>query len=143
MKRAETIQSIVENLVRCQRPGAFADWQKFDLSRAQAGMLFLLHHHKAASVKQTADFLGISKSAATQLMEPLVAKSLVSRVNDPRDRRIARLSLTESGELIVKELLKHKLDDLRSAITALDHEDIERLYQISQKMAALAHVRQK
>ena len=134
MSRETQIQSIVESLAKCQRPALSAGWKKLGLSHAQMGMLYLLLYHNEASVKQAADFLGVSKSAVTQLTDPLVDKQLVSRRNDHTDRRIVRLSLTSNGSQVLKKLAKHKFAGIRSAIDSLDDQDIEQLYGLHQKM---------
>jgi DNA-binding MarR family transcriptional regulator len=135
MNREKQIQSIVESLAKCQRPALGAGWKQLGLSHAQMGMLYLLFYHREASVKQAADFLGISKSAVTQLADPLVAKELVSRRNDPNDRRIVRLSLTANGSQVLKKLAKYKFAGIRSAIDSLEDKDIKQLYSLHQKMA--------
>ncbi len=134
MDREEQIQYIVESLAKCQRPALSAGWKDLGLSHAQMGMLYLLFYHQAASVKDTADYLGITKSAVSQLADPLVAKDLVSRKNDPKDRRIVRLSLTAGGSQVLKKLAKHKFAGIRSAIDSLSDEDVRQLYRLHQKM---------
>jgi DNA-binding MarR family transcriptional regulator len=138
MDRESQIQSIVEVLAKCQRPALSAGWKQLGLSHAQVGMIYLLSYHPGTSVKETADYLGITKSAVTQLADPLVAKELVSRQNDPGDRRIVRLSLSGKGAAILKKLAKYKLAGLRSAMDNLDDKDLRQLYQLYQKMAQAA-----
>jgi DNA-binding MarR family transcriptional regulator len=133
MLKEELIQSIVENLVKLQRPSPNI-WKGFDLSHAQVGMLFLLSYHQHSSVNETADYLGISKSAISQLADPLVQKGFISRDNDPKDRRIVRLSLTVKGRQMLKKLAKHKYDRVRAAIEQLDDNDVAKLYELHQKM---------
>jgi DNA-binding MarR family transcriptional regulator len=135
MDRESQIQSIVEVLAKCQRPALSAGWKDLGLSHAQMGMLYLLFYHQAASVKQAAEFLGITKSAVTQLADPLVAKGLIRRQNDVKDRRIVRLSLTAEGLQVLKKLAKHKFAGLRSAIDSLDDKDLRQLHLLYQKMA--------
>lgn len=134
MSREDLIQSIIENLGKIQRPGLTNRWKEFGLSHAQVGMLHLLFHHDHCSVKEAADFLGISKSAVTQLLDPLEAKGLLRRSNDIKDRRIVRLDLTDKGKKALKELMKHKLDAIREAIGRLSDDEIKSLHEISQKM---------
>jgi DNA-binding MarR family transcriptional regulator len=134
MDREVQIQSIVESLAKCQRPALSAGWKDLGLSHAQMGMLYLLFYHQGTNVKDAADFLGISKSAVSQMADPLVIKQLVSRQNDPKDRRIVRLSLTPGGAQILKKLAKYKFAGIRSAIDSLDDKDLEQLYRLHQKM---------
>ena len=134
MDKEQLIQSIIENMAKCQRPAIKSSWKEFGLSHAQMGMLYLLHYHSQVSVKETADFLGISKSAATQLLDPLTDKGLVKRQDDPKDRRIVRLSLTVKGTQVLKKMAKHKYAGLRSAMGSLSCQELEQLNRIYQKM---------
>jgi DNA-binding MarR family transcriptional regulator len=135
MPKEELIQSIIENLAKCQRPGLNAAWKSLDLSQAQASVLYLLFYHEQASMKEVAEFLGISKSAVTQLLEPLVDKGFVKRQNDQNDRRIVRLNLTPKGSEVLKRLGKYKFAGLRSALENLSDQELEVLRKLHQKMA--------
>lgn len=135
MEKEQLIQSVIENMAKCQRPAIKYGWKEIGLSHAQMGMLYLLHYHPEASVKEAADFLGISKSAATQLLDPLADKGLIERQNDPSDRRIVRLSLTGKGGQALKKMAKHKYAGLRSAMEALSQEELRQLNHLYKKMA--------
>jgi DNA-binding MarR family transcriptional regulator len=133
MDREQHIQTIIEILAKCQRPALSSVRKASGLSHAQLGMLYLLFYHKQASVKETADYLGVTKSAVTQLADLLVDKGFVARRNDPQDRRIVRMSLTPAGAQELKKLAKHKFAGIRSAIDSLDDREIERLQGLLQK----------
>lgn len=136
MSREELVQEIVENLSRCQRPSRQNAWRQLGLSRAQAGMLFMIAHHKKLQVKQIADFLGITKSAASQLLEPLSQKGLVRRQVDPQDRRIAHFYLTEAGVKHLKKIHKLKYAGLRSRLEKLSGAELRQLADLSRKLIA-------
>jgi len=135
MEKEQLIQSVIENLAKCQRPAIKDGWKALGLSHAQAGMLYLLHYHSQVSVKEAAEFLGISKSAATQLLDPLADKGLVRRHNDPSDRRVIRLSLTAKGTQALKKMAKHKYAGLRSAMEKLSSQELEQFNRLCRKMA--------
>jgi len=134
MKREDLIQEIVESLARCQRLAKPSVWQELGLSHAQIGMLFILFHHHEASVKQISEYLGVTKSAVTQLLDPLVDKRLVNRRNDENDRRIVRLSLTPKGLQLLKKLNKLKYAGIRSALASLSAQELQVMAQLHQKM---------
>jgi DNA-binding MarR family transcriptional regulator len=136
MGRAEIIQEIIENLAKCQRPPIDAAWKKAGLSHAQLGMLYMLLYHREASPKEIADYLSITKSAVTQLMDPLVEKSLVVRRTDPKDRRVIRLSLSAEGTKLIQKFNKYKYAGLRSALNSLEGKDLDQLNSIHQRMYA-------
>jgi len=136
MGKAELIQEIVETLAKYQRPAFNFGWQATGLSHAQLGMLYMIFYHQEVSPKDIVDYLGISKSAVTQLMEPLVDKDLVIRRNDARDRRIIRLSLSPNGKKLLRQFNKYKFAGIRSALDSLDAKDLEQLNALHQKMFA-------
>jgi DNA-binding MarR family transcriptional regulator len=72
---------------------------EFKLSRPQAMILFFIAKNKeGASSKDLAAFLNVTSGAITQFIDALVEKELVKREEDPKDRRILRMTLTESAK---------------------------------------------
>jgi DNA-binding MarR family transcriptional regulator len=138
MSREELVQEIVENLSRCQRPMREVALKNSGLSRAQIGMLFMIAHHKRLQVKQIADHLGITKSAASQLLEPLSQKKFIKRQVDPNDRRIARFQLSEEGLKELKRFHKLKYAGLRSSLESLSEDELDQLAGLSRKLATTA-----
>jgi DNA-binding MarR family transcriptional regulator len=133
MSKEDNIQTVVEIIAKLQKPALNSGWKQWQLSHAQLGMLYLLSKHSNSSVKEASNFLGVSKSAVTQLTEPLERKGLISRQNDPRDRRIVRLALTPKGSDLLKKLARYKFDGIRSAIGTLDNHDIKLLCELLKK----------
>lgn len=136
MNREEIVQEIIENMTRCQRKPDASGWRHVGLSHAQVSMLFMLFYHPEANVKQISEHLGITKSAVTQVMDPLVDKDLVNRQNDPNDRRIVRLSLTPGGKKILKEVHKLKFAGMRAALSGLNNKELEQMAALYKKMTA-------
>lgn len=135
MNRAEQIQEVIESIGRCQRTISPVAWQKSGLSRAQVGMLYMLHYHQGSSMKFLAKHLDISKSAVTQLVEPLIEKDLVSRQTDPKDRRTAILALSIKGRKTITKFNQIKSQGIRSALATLSDKELINLSRLHQKMA--------
>ena len=134
MSREELVQEIIENLAKCQRSSNPSLWKESGLSHSQIGMLFMLSHYKKLQVKQIADYLGISKSAASQLLEPLTHKRLVSRQTDAGDRRIAHFSLSPEGIKLFRRIHKFKFAGLRSRLETLNAQELGQLADLSRKL---------
>jgi DNA-binding MarR family transcriptional regulator len=131
MKRDELIQEIIETIHRCQRAAVNpSDWSKIGLSRSQVGMLFMIHHHSDANVKKISEHLGVTKSAITQLLDPLVTNGFLDRQNDVTDRRIVRFNLTGKGKKVLKEITKLKFSGLRTALDNLSDKELEQLAKL-------------
>jgi DNA-binding MarR family transcriptional regulator len=74
-----------------------------DLSMAQFGTLMHLFKGEHCGVSEIAAQMSVSNAAASQLVDKLVHNGLVERTEDPDDRRVKRLSLTDKGhELLVR-----------------------------------------
>ena len=83
---------------------------EFELSFSQMKALHHLHGETALSVKELGESLGLSLAAMSRAAEELVQRGLVDRTEDPDDRRIKRLRLTDAGADLV-----HKMRDVRMA----------------------------
>lgn len=89
------------------------------LSLSQINSLFRLYHRGPSPVSDLADHLGISPPAVSQLLAPLEDTGLVQRSEDPTDRRVKRIAITETGAQRVEESMRARhawLDDLAALI---------------------------
>jgi DNA-binding MarR family transcriptional regulator len=76
---------------------------EFELSFSQMKALHYVHGEDGLSVKALGEQLGLSLAAMSRAADELVQRGLMDRTEDPADRRIKRLSLTEKGhELVLK-----------------------------------------
>ena len=82
------------------------------------------------TVTDLCNFLNLSKSSATQLIERLVKSDLVQRVDDPQDRRIIRLSITKSGEKESVALKKKLMDKMLKIFSKVPAKDLRELIRI-------------
>jgi len=79
-----------------------------DLSLSQINALFRLYHRGYGSVQGLAHHLGITNAAVSQLLDPLIEAGLLSRSENPRDRRRKRIALTEDGKRLVEMSVKKR-----------------------------------
>jgi len=79
--------------------------QPLDLKLAQLDMLMTLYRHPGMSQHDLARKLLVGRSNITMLLPQLETRGLVQRENDAKDKRVMRLTLTESGEALLMEAL--------------------------------------
>jgi DNA-binding MarR family transcriptional regulator len=65
------------------------------------------------------DALGISIAAASQMLERLVQLGLISRTEDPEDRRVKKLVLTEKGQRTMRESIEARQGWLVELVSTL------------------------
>ena len=140
---------------------ALQDWGRIFMRRSMRKMLHyakgsglslsqlsaLLHIYRGESgVSEVGEYLGVSSAAASQMLERLVQMGLVTRTEDPNDRRAKRIALTEEGQRIVEEslsarqtwlneLAENLLDEDKTTIT----EALEILIQAARQSCKKGH----
>lgn len=105
------------------------------LSRPQAEALHLLSCRDWATIKLMAELLGISSSAATQLTEGLAQLDLVSRSEDPADRRVVQVRLTDAGRDKVRALRDSSRQYIEGFLDAMSDIEIKHLLTLLTKLA--------
>lgn len=105
-------------------------------TRAQLGVMMLLAQEKQKNVKDVAQTLCMTSSAATQTIDGLVNEKLLARKADPSDRRKIAVSLTPRGKLVLaKAKVAHR--DLMAAMFApLSTEELSQLRNIQNTIIA-------
>ena len=73
------------------------------LTMAQFGTMLRIFHKGACGVSDIGSDLGVTNSAASQMLERLVQLKLISRTEDPIDRRVKQIVLTEKGQQVIQE----------------------------------------
>ena len=76
------------------------------LSMSMIGALFHLHRAESIGVTDLGEHLGVTSAAASQMLERLVQQDLIERSEDPNDRRVKKLLLTEKGCQVLDEGLR-------------------------------------
>ncbi len=88
------------------------------------------------TMRSLCERLDISESAGTALSDRLVARGMVARETDPSDRRVVRLALTDQARTMVERYRQIRSDHVAKVLTALSHEDLERLVKIYETLVS-------
>lgn len=111
------------------------------LTVPQAVVLLNLAGNRTCRVTALGDNLGVSGAAASQMVEKLVNLGLVTRIEDPLDRRARTLSLTETGKVLVSTLMQSRQKWLKRFCEYFEPEEaaqsarlLERFVQVIEAM---------
>jgi DNA-binding MarR family transcriptional regulator len=126
---------------------SFKDFKRFldgaDLSASQANTMMRLYHTDTCSVSTVSEQLGVTAAATSQLVDRLVQMQLVSRMEDPADRRNKMLALTPHGRQLLERAIKARsqwLEELANHLTPAQQENIavalQDLMDAARKMGA-------
>jgi DNA-binding MarR family transcriptional regulator len=92
----------------------------FDLSFSQMKALHALAGEpEAVSVKTLGEKLGLSLAAMSRAAEELVQRGLVNRTENPADRRIKRLCLTDDGRDLVRRMRELRMAGFEQFVATL------------------------
>lgn len=93
------------------------------LSFTQARLVFTLaHHDHPVAIGDLADAVGLSAASAGRNVEQLVRKKLIVRTENPEDRRVKLVAVSDHGRELAQSHLKSKEDAVRKLLDALDSD---------------------
>jgi DNA-binding MarR family transcriptional regulator len=98
-----------------------------DLSVAQVATLLALRDREERTISDTANEIGLSLAATSQLVERLVREGLVSRSEDPEDRRRKQLSLSAEGRALLESTDRAYFSAMGRAFDGMPDEVMRRL----------------
>jgi DNA-binding MarR family transcriptional regulator len=108
--------------------------QSVDLTMQQLKTLMLLSFRDGLSGHELSEALGVGLAAVTGMANRLTDRGLVRRAEDPTDRRVRRVYLTEQGtELLAKIRHAGRVDKRRQLRRLTMHN----LLQMAEAMEAL------
>src|SRR5450759_1206966 len=97
------------------------------VSIPQIGALMQIQHGGLRCVTEISADLGITSAAASQMLERLVQQKFIVRSEDPMDRRMKQIVLTEKGLQMLKESIRARqswLDELASILSPAEQVQI-------------------
>lgn len=91
-----------------------------EVTLPQYRTLVLLASHAPLRTVDLASSLGVHPSTVTRTCDRLVRRDLVARRQQPDDRRVAWLTLTEAGKMLVGDVMRRRTAEIRRLLTVAD-----------------------
>ncbi len=95
---------------------------EFDLSPMALKMLYKLEPGAAEPMSALAETLFCDASNVTGIVDRLEARELIERRDDPRDRRVKLIALTDDGA-VMRERIRQRLHEPPEQIASLSRDD--------------------
>jgi len=132
------IDSVVDNLIHLQ-PLLYKNLLKpskntCPFSPGAIFVLWVLKKHNILSMSEIGRKLTMPKPHVTGLIDKLIIDDLVARINDPNDRRIVNIQITQKGIDTLVEIKNDISEDLRAKLLKLDAEKLQILSIASQQV---------
>jgi DNA-binding MarR family transcriptional regulator len=125
LQRIHRILSCFDGLAHGVNPQRESAWQRVDLTMPQLKALIYATRNEGATSGQIANSLGVGLSTITGIVDRLAEQNMVTRREDPRDRRITRVLPTPSGRALVDELLRYRNEVVTEILSQLSPERLQ------------------
>ena len=124
---SEEFTRVLHNWVEVFMQRSMRDFVQYSkdsgLSMSQLSTLFRIYHSRACGVSSIGDHLGVTNAAASQMVDRLVQLGFLERSENPLDRRMRHLSLTEKGRSVVEDSLAARRGWMAQLTDALSPQD--------------------
>ncbi|MEK6228616.1 MAG: MarR family transcriptional regulator [Actinomycetota bacterium] len=124
---AVSLATLMRHLMTETSPDFFKEVERLELTFSQVKALNLLRERAPLSPKGLSEVLGLSLPAVSRAVEQLVVRGMVTRTEDPDDRRSRRLALTAKGQRTIDGLVQLRLAGVKRFVAGLEPEEREAL----------------
>lgn len=102
---------------------------ELELSLSQVKAIFILSQAEGPlPIHALADRIHLSVAATGRTVDLLVTAGLVERRENPADRRVKHITITQAGLAATEAHIEHKKQAMRVQIDRLDAVEADRLY---------------
>ena len=117
------LENLVSEIQKCCEYRRLYESKKFSLPVAELKCLMLFNGERYLTVKGIAQRLEVAKSRVTKIIQGLIDKGMVDRIEDPQDSRIKLISLTHSGVLLSEEINSFKTTLHKKILINMDPDE--------------------
>ena len=100
----------------------------------------LEHKETPPTMGEMSTELNIPLSSATRTVDWLVSTNIVERINDPDDRRVVRIRLTETGHQLYQTEMSYRKSQVKRLLAYFSSEERQQLLHLLRKTLDLLAV---
>lgn len=138
-RKTEQIIRLLQQVGRSAAQFAPDQWMELNLTIGQLKSLFFIEFQGSTNSKSLASALGVTPPNITGIIDRLVEHGLVSREENPENRRMLILKATDKGKKLVSKLRESRAGRLGHMLSKLSTEELSAL---ASGLLALARVAQ-
>lgn len=112
----------------------FHDFREAGLTAPQFGVLEALYHQGPLTVNELIEKNLSSSGNIAVVIDNLIKAGLVFKENDPDDRRVRHVILTESGGKLIAEVFPKHMETLSDFTDVLSDEELDKLTELTKKL---------
>jgi MarR family transcriptional regulator, organic hydroperoxide resistance regulator len=127
MEKAELIKEVLELQQRADSflsESGIEPWIALDITLAQFKSLLFIASKEKTNFKKLAEALGVTPPNITGIIDRLVEQGLVTRTENPEDRRVMLLQVTDKGLDFLDNLRQNRIDALSKVLAHLSNDEL-------------------
>ncbi len=121
IKEILSLQQQTDKLIKQFEP---EPWIELNLTLAQLKSLFFITAKGKTNFKKLAEALGVTPPNVTGIIDRLVEQGLVTRTENPEDRRIMLLQVTGKGQELLNNLRERRNTQMSQILNNLNAEEL-------------------
>jgi len=142
-QRQKLIRNVIELLngvSRNLRDDSITSWITLNLTMSQFKVLLLIAAQECTTTTQLAASLEVTPANITGMVDRLVSQGLVSRQENPDDRRALLLKATEEGKRFLAILREERMTQLSQVLEQMSGEGLSALEQGLAELTSLTKI---
>jgi len=146
MEKVELIAQIIElqrKADQVRRQYELDVWMGLPLTIAQLKSLFFIRNQGSTNSGTLAAALGVTPTNTTGIIDRLVKQGLVSRTENPDNRRMLLLRVTDKGEELVAKLRERRREHMSEVLGRMDVDELSILAQGLASLVKAAQAQEK
>ena len=138
MTNKQIFDDIIKLILRIEHLNVFRSIAP-NLTIRENNVLILLYYYdsefgKTLTIKDISCFYEIKSSTAIQFVNSLEKHGYIVRMNDPKDKRVTLVTLTEFGKEMGEIISKRNYKMVQKILETQEKEELEQAFQIKHKM---------
>jgi DNA-binding MarR family transcriptional regulator len=130
----ESLGEAFGSVARRLRSASMESLARWEVTPSQLRALRVVMHHGGVRLSELAHRLGIAARSATEVVDGLSEKGLVSRSPDPTDRRATLVDLTDRGRELGERMRAARASEAERLFEPLSEADRAQLARILRKL---------
>ena len=130
----EDILMISENIYNAVPLDIPPEWLNSDLSVPQIRVLLVLQSQGPSRMSDIANTTSVTLPTTTGVVDNLVKKGLVSREDDPQDRRLVICKLSIKGQELINRLWMSGRFQMKNLLNGLSPEELQKAHEVARML---------
>ena len=110
------------------------DIESYDLNIAEFGTLEVLYHKGELPIQAIGQKVLMANSSMTYVIEKLIEKKWITKMQNPQDRRNMLITLSDQGKIFFEEIFTKHQQTLKDIYDILQENEVDTLMLLLKKL---------